>query len=294
MATIFISYSRSDKAFAERLARDLALMGAEVWMDVLKISAGSKWSNEIQKGLDLCKVIAVIITPMAMDSSQVEDEWQYCLDQNKAIIPLLLIPAKIHFRLNSIQYIDFNTLPYGKALNELREQLNKLEFNLLPLNLTTGSLDLKEISMTKPLMRGFHPGPKMPLSEMNAELNPKKTLRVILQLQGTIHKAESLDLIEAKKVLIGRGVDDDIPEINLSVCGGEELGVSRRHAELFYMDNQLWIGDTGSTNGTSLNDGLLEKHFAYCVRDGDELTFGDVKVVVRFMKNSKSLLRKEP
>lgn len=123
MTRIFISYSRSDEIFVRRLASELDQMGENVWIDVDDIPAGVKWSGAIQEGLDTGEVMLVVISPQSMTSPNVEDEWQYFIDQKKQIIPILWQPAKIHFQLNRLQYIDFHNQPFEVAMKELTAQL---------------------------------------------------------------------------------------------------------------------------------------------------------------------------
>jgi len=119
MPRIFISYSRQDQEFALRLATSLRETGIDVWIDLEDIPAGMKWSSAIQEGLDTAQLMIVIISPESMASRNVEDEWQYYLDNNKPVIPVLLKPSKIHFQLSRIQYIDFFKQKYPTALNQL-------------------------------------------------------------------------------------------------------------------------------------------------------------------------------
>lgn len=134
MPRIFISYSRTDEPFARRLAESLSEMGADIWIDVEDIPAGYKWSRAIQEGLDSARLLIVIISPDSMSSSNVEDEWQYYLDNDKPVIPVLLHPSRIHFQLNRIQYIDFHTLPFDEALHRLHAELarNGVHLSLPP------------------------------------------------------------------------------------------------------------------------------------------------------------------
>lgn len=122
---VFISYSRADEAFARRLATSLAETGMDVWIDLEDIAAGTKWSRAIQQGLDSAEVMIVIISPESMASNNVEDEWQYFLDHKKPVVPLLLRPAKIHFQLNRIQYVDFHQQNYYHALNQLYAEFQR-------------------------------------------------------------------------------------------------------------------------------------------------------------------------
>ncbi|MCD4687629.1 MAG: TIR domain-containing protein [Anaerolineae bacterium] len=132
MARIFISYSRVDETFARRLAGDLSRLGADVWIDVQDIPAGMDWSNAIQQGLDSAEVMLVLLSPESTVSENVEDEWKYFKDQDKPLIPIMVRPAKVHFQLHRLQYIDFHDQPYDAALTQLREELARQSITLQP------------------------------------------------------------------------------------------------------------------------------------------------------------------
>jgi hypothetical protein len=125
MTRIFVSYSHTDSDFARRLARDLKQSGAQVWIDAEDIPAGAKWDRAVQDGLDNCQIMLVIITPQSVDSLDVEQEWQSYLDDNKPVIPILLDPARMHFQLRRIQYIDFHGQAYDAAMLHLAEELQR-------------------------------------------------------------------------------------------------------------------------------------------------------------------------
>jgi hypothetical protein len=120
---IFVSYSRSDAAFARRLTESLQQIGSDVWIDVADIRSGEDWSDAIQQALDQCTVMLVVISPEAMDSINVASEWKYYLDEGKMVIPVLLHEARIHFRLKPLNYIDFQRQDYDAAFAQLRAQL---------------------------------------------------------------------------------------------------------------------------------------------------------------------------
>lgn len=123
MSRVFISYSRVDEPFARKLARSLSDMGADVWLDVEDIPAGMKWSTAIQQGLNVCQIMLLIVSPEAMASNNVEDEWQYYLDKQKPVIPLLYRPAEKHFQLNRLQHVDFHNSLYHTAFEKLMREL---------------------------------------------------------------------------------------------------------------------------------------------------------------------------
>jgi hypothetical protein len=130
MARIFISYSRIHEPFARRLATALSDSGAEVWIDVEDIPAGMNWSRAIQSGLDQCDMMLVIITPESMSSHNVENEWQYYLDEKKPVIPIKLQDAKTHFQLRRLQHIDFEKLPFETAFAQLVREMRRLGYAL--------------------------------------------------------------------------------------------------------------------------------------------------------------------
>ena len=47
MTQVFISYSRKDLAFVERLAKDLKSAGLGVWFDLSGLDGGARWGQEI-------------------------------------------------------------------------------------------------------------------------------------------------------------------------------------------------------------------------------------------------------
>src|SRR5689334_1097111 len=112
---VFISYSRKDIQFAERLEDDLSLRDIEVWRDKTNIQPGSSWSDEIQNALDTSDTMLLIVTPDSMASQYVSDEWHYFLDNHKPLIPIILKPANLTWRLNRREYIDFNNQNYEQA-----------------------------------------------------------------------------------------------------------------------------------------------------------------------------------
>ena len=89
-------------------------------------------------------MLIVIISPDSMSSSNVEDEWQYFLDQHKPVIPVLLHPAKVHFQLSRIQYVDFSKQAYARALPQLHTVLRQSGLDIQPLPGSSAHLPAQE------------------------------------------------------------------------------------------------------------------------------------------------------
>ena len=121
---IFISYSRQDYEFVERLVDDLTRRGISVWMDQLDIQSGEKWDSAIQQALISCKYFIVVLSPNSVSSENVLDEISFALDEGKELIPVLYSECVIPLRLRRAQYIDFR-LDYDNSLRKLTEELRK-------------------------------------------------------------------------------------------------------------------------------------------------------------------------
>ena len=115
---VFICYSRTDKEFAAHLVEDLSDYDVKVWMDVRSIPHGANWDMEVQKGLDGSDMMLVLLSPASSASQNVADEWSYFIDKNKPIVPLLLIPCEVPFRLSRRQRVDF-TVDYKHGFQQL-------------------------------------------------------------------------------------------------------------------------------------------------------------------------------
>jgi hypothetical protein len=124
MSEIFISYSREDAEFARQLATDLTRRGASIWIDVDDIPPGMNWSTAVQEGLDTCDAMILILSPASVKSPDVQDEWQYFMDQKKPLIPVLLEPTTVQFQLNRLQRVDFFSQEYAGAFETLLDRLH--------------------------------------------------------------------------------------------------------------------------------------------------------------------------
>jgi hypothetical protein len=119
---VFICYSRADKQFANQLVEDLAAYDLTVWMDVHSIPSGSNWDMEVQKGLEHSDILLVLLSPESAASQNVADEWSYFIEHDKPIIPLLIKPTEVPFRLSRRQRVDF-TPGYESGFRDLIKAL---------------------------------------------------------------------------------------------------------------------------------------------------------------------------
>ena len=85
------------------------------------------------------------------------------------------------------------------------------------------------------------------------------------------------------EILIGREdpVSGIFPEIDLTPHGGEDAGVSRRHARLIVEGGDYFVEDLDSTNFTFVNKQKLAPRTRQQVGDGDEIRCGRLALVLR-------------
>ena len=89
MPDVFISYSRRDEEFVQRLREALAESGKDVWVDREDIGPAVEWRREIELGIEGSDIFVFVITSDALRSEPCRREREYAVDKNKRIVPLL-------------------------------------------------------------------------------------------------------------------------------------------------------------------------------------------------------------
>ncbi|CAG0975506.1 hypothetical protein ANAEL_01423 [Anaerolineales bacterium] len=126
---VFISYSHTDTTFADKLTKSLEQAGYEVWLDSTDIQTGTRWDDEIVKGLNSSETFLVLLSNKATASQNVKDEIGYALDHGKQILPILLEPCDIPFRLRRVQYVDFTALEFTEGTRKILTILKSFNSN---------------------------------------------------------------------------------------------------------------------------------------------------------------------
>jgi TIR domain len=106
MTQVFISYSRKDLAFVERLAESLKTAGLQVWYDLSGLDVGTRWGREIQSAIEASQCFVVVLSPNSVESEWVEKEFLYANSLKKRIIPLLYQPCKTPMWFINLHFID--------------------------------------------------------------------------------------------------------------------------------------------------------------------------------------------
>jgi len=109
---VFLSYSSVDKPWVIQLKDDLHRYGVAVWLDKDEIRPGDLFVKALEAGLAQSRAVALIVSPEAIASGWVEEEYAHAMSlaQNKQralrLIPVLLRDATVPGFLQSRHRVD--------------------------------------------------------------------------------------------------------------------------------------------------------------------------------------------
>ena len=93
MSHIFISYSRKDLAFAQKIVDALAADNLDTWVDWKSIPKGEKWLEEIYRGIEEAEAFLFLISPDSVNSQYCNKEIVQAVRNGKRILPIVLRKA---------------------------------------------------------------------------------------------------------------------------------------------------------------------------------------------------------
>lgn len=206
---VFICYSRKDENFVLKLATGLKDRGVPVWVDQWDIPSGANWNRTIEKALNECARLLLVLSPSSVESDEVQCEWLSALDEKKFVVPILYQPCHIPFRLKPIQYIDFTS--------RSSDDETSLEQILKTMGIV-GSTLIKPITQPEKPPESFEllNGPKLDLKmqgsdyevvltrERDAQLKPKnQNISIPTRLAKSQTKVEKSNVGTIKTVAFG-------------------------------------------------------------------------------------------
>jgi len=128
-AQVFVSYSRKDADFVERLNRGLSAYGYHAWVDTSDIhrSGDDRWRTSIVAAIRHSKAMILVLSPDSTSSMNVLRELSVAADTHIRLIPIVCqqceIPEGFVYELAGIQRIDFTTLDFNDGVQQLVERL---------------------------------------------------------------------------------------------------------------------------------------------------------------------------
>ena len=133
---LFLSYSRSDAAFVDRLRADLERAAHEVWLDRDAIRGGEQWRASIAEGLTSCERVVLVVSPRSMASEAVAREVSMADDLDRDVVPVVLepssLPPSMQYLLVGVQQVSFDGRAYDEAFAQLRAALGGARPQPLP------------------------------------------------------------------------------------------------------------------------------------------------------------------
>jgi hypothetical protein len=122
-------------------------------------------------------------------------------------------------------------------------------------------------------------GPDAKLFEVQGNFHTNELLIVSFYMPG---RSDPVIVNGMKTISIGRRDPKRQinPTIDLTEDHGAKLGVSRMHAELNFVNGQYYVKDTGSSNGTWVNDTKLQPYQPHPINSGDQVRIGQLAIMV--------------
>lgn len=198
-------------------------------------------------------------------------QWdKFSTDEESALKKLqdeLTIAAIDH--INDNRYHTYKPLKVEVKTDYFTEGVKfSASFDEFAENFDEAEKDGVEINVTVPQMKAEEIIPQEILSEPEAEIFAAEFT------VGGKPKTVELKFTPGKRISVGR-----TRENGLAI---EDKEISKVHATLFLNpQNKLLVADTGSTNGTFINDGRIAYGRAFEVGEGDKLRFGGIEVYLR-------------
>lgn len=126
---LFVSYSRLDGEFVNRLVVDIEAVGHLVWIDTEDITGGGqdRWRRSIVRGIGQAETVLLVLSPQSVVSVNVEKELSVASEMNKRVVPVQFQPCELGegfvYELAGVQRIDFSAAAYPVALAGLVRHL---------------------------------------------------------------------------------------------------------------------------------------------------------------------------
>ena len=127
---VFVCYSRNEKAFVDQLVADLNANGVKTWRDVDNIPGSRQsnlrgWRKAIEHALDGCGAMLIVLSSGAVDSQEVEAEWNHFASKKRPIYPIIVKECSVPFFLKIYQIWDLSA-DYSNNVVQLAEVLKSI------------------------------------------------------------------------------------------------------------------------------------------------------------------------
>jgi hypothetical protein len=165
---VFISYSREDRSFVERLTANLREAGVRTWTDLENISAGQDWAKQIERGLTEATALIYVASKNSSQSRYMDAEYTAFLAKPRKVIPIIIDdtgPENLPLPLRQFQWVDFRG-PFEPALAFLLDGIREFQSS-------------SPIATAKPKSKGY-----VFISYADEDAQSVADLKIFLKKQG--------------------------------------------------------------------------------------------------------------
>ncbi|MBN2303345.1 MAG: toll/interleukin-1 receptor domain-containing protein [Anaerolineae bacterium] len=118
----YLNFGVQDGEFAEILAEDLKRIGIQTWMAEDHVR-DPQWATGIHPALTECKNMVVILTPLGIKATNVQEALNFFLTTNKPVFVALLQDADVPDVLRRKPRFDFRGDDYKRQFRQLAGSL---------------------------------------------------------------------------------------------------------------------------------------------------------------------------
>jgi DNA-binding transcriptional LysR family regulator len=278
---VFISYSRADKEFADRLRLDLLSIGLSVWKDDKDIIPGDSSSKSIEQAINTSDYFLLVLSLSSTSSNWVDREYRSALQSQMEkgkpqIVPIRLREVEPPALLRDIQYSDFVS-DYATGWKDLSSLFPTTDLRTLRLGGGTGAgFYILKLFMAKfrEIYPNFHVEQRSDISEELIRSVSSRNVETNLDaaVVGKFPSADSEQNLEYNEVFRDVSVltvfpnhplwgTESISEQNLlSVLRDEIVFISRPKGSGLY---EAMVNYLEPRLGSSETDALLSRFVAY-------------------------------
>jgi hypothetical protein len=119
---LFISYSRRQAPFVDRLAEELEKSGYSLWLDYHNLVPAKPWAQQIESSISEADTIILVVSKNSLASKNVTPEWKHALELKKRIVLVIFEAVPLSAELRNCEWVDFRG-NYRKSLKQLENLL---------------------------------------------------------------------------------------------------------------------------------------------------------------------------
>jgi WD40 repeat protein len=127
MNHIFISYSREDREFTQKLIKKLESKNKSVWVDTDDLYASAIWWDELQNAIMESIAYIYLVSKNSLNSEYCKKEYLLASEKHKKIIPILLpgySEKDIPKNIDIYQWVKWDDLETEDGLSKLISDIN--------------------------------------------------------------------------------------------------------------------------------------------------------------------------